>query len=166
MIDHHYGHLARDGYKHAIRLLNRAAVKVLGGRWLTLRGHQIPRPPSTKTREPAARQAETVTLRSHSLTRNFSCARDVERGANGANPAGFPHSRPLRKRGQQRAVVADWRHDEAAGVGGSFTRRTLVVSVLVIGAVLALAVRYAHPLGALGVGLPRQRSLRSRSTQA
>jgi hypothetical protein len=36
MIDRHYGHLARDGREHAIRLLDSYSR---GGRWWTLGGH-------------------------------------------------------------------------------------------------------------------------------
>jgi hypothetical protein len=43
-------------------------------------------------------------------------------------------------------AVADWRRGDAAAVGGSFARRTLLAVVLVAGAILAVAtVRYAQP---------------------
>jgi hypothetical protein len=43
-------------------------------------------------------------------------------------------------------ALADWRPGEAAGVGGSFARRTLLAGALVVGVVLALfTVRYAQP---------------------
>jgi hypothetical protein len=45
-----------------------------------------------------------------------------------------------------RLAVADWRRGDAAVVGGSFARRTLLAGVLVAGAILAVAtVRYAQP---------------------
>jgi integrase len=49
MIDRHYGHLARDGREHAIRLLDElSAGDVHGGRWWTPHGRQ--------TRKAAARR--------------------------------------------------------------------------------------------------------------
>ena len=43
MIDRHYGHLARDGREHAIRLLDElSAANVHGGRWWTLGGRRTP----------------------------------------------------------------------------------------------------------------------------
>jgi hypothetical protein len=45
-----------------------------------------------------------------------------------------------------RLLVADSRHGEAATVGGSFARRTLVAGGLVAGAILALVtLRYGQP---------------------
>ena len=45
MIDRHYGHLARDGREHAIKLLD--ALSLSHGRWWTLRGRRSSQPPST-----------------------------------------------------------------------------------------------------------------------
>jgi integrase len=41
MIERHYGHLARDGREHAIRLLDNLSMPSMdvGGRWWTLGGH-------------------------------------------------------------------------------------------------------------------------------
>jgi hypothetical protein len=41
MIDRHYGHLARDGREHAIRLLDNLSMPSMdvGGRWWTLGRH-------------------------------------------------------------------------------------------------------------------------------
>jgi integrase len=60
MIDRHYGHLARDGREHAIRLLDElSAGQRHGGRWWTPRGRRRPQPPPVKTTGRAARQAKT-----------------------------------------------------------------------------------------------------------
>ena len=45
MIDRHYGHLARDGREHAIRLLDDLSAGSPGGRWWTLSGRRSPHPP-------------------------------------------------------------------------------------------------------------------------
>jgi hypothetical protein len=57
MIDRHYGHRARDGREHAIRLLDELSAGQRP-RW-TLRGHQSGRRPPAETTETRARQAET-----------------------------------------------------------------------------------------------------------
>jgi hypothetical protein len=60
MIDRHYGHLARDGREHAIRLLYElSGGNVHGGRWWTLRGRHSPRPPPMWTTAVAAKQEKT-----------------------------------------------------------------------------------------------------------
>src|SRR5437773_6689501 len=57
MIDRHYGHLARDGREHAIRLLDELNAEQRP--WWTLRGHRSPRPPPAETTETPAKQAQT-----------------------------------------------------------------------------------------------------------
>ena len=62
MIDRHYGHLARDGREHAIRLLdtlNAAPEETIlapGGRSWTLGGRRKRRSPSTETTESPSEQ--------------------------------------------------------------------------------------------------------------
>jgi integrase len=52
MIDRHYGHLARDGREHAIKLLDALnAPEPTGGRSWTLRGRRNVRPASARTTE-------------------------------------------------------------------------------------------------------------------
>lgn len=52
MIDRHYGHLARDGREHAIKLLDAlSAPEATGGRSWTLRGRRNVRPASARTTE-------------------------------------------------------------------------------------------------------------------
>ena len=49
MIDRHYGHLARDGREHAIRLLDElSGDNGHGGRWWTLRGRSKPAPAASR----------------------------------------------------------------------------------------------------------------------
>ncbi len=59
MIDRHYGHLARDGREHAIRLLDTYTAPNLSTstRW-TLRG-RCPRFPDANTDNGKAEQAKT-----------------------------------------------------------------------------------------------------------
>ena len=56
MIDRHYGHLARDGREHAIRLLDELSARQTstGGRWWTLGGRR------TSELAANARQHETA----------------------------------------------------------------------------------------------------------
>ena len=59
MIDRHYGHLARDGREHAIRLLDTLATKAFrssGGRSWTFRGHWREPVASAKTTRQRAEQ--------------------------------------------------------------------------------------------------------------
>jgi hypothetical protein len=52
MIDRHYGHLARDGREHAIKLLDALnAPEGRGGRSWTLSGRRNIRPASAQTTE-------------------------------------------------------------------------------------------------------------------
>jgi hypothetical protein len=61
MIDRHYGHLARDGREHAIKLLDtyRAPELSTSTRW-TLGGHRTPVTTSTLTTKSAAEQEKTL----------------------------------------------------------------------------------------------------------
>src|SRR6266478_846706 len=60
MIDRHYGHLARDGREHAIRLLDELSAGQRP-RWTLVdaRGRRNQRPPPAGTTEPSAEQDET-----------------------------------------------------------------------------------------------------------
>jgi integrase len=60
MIDRHYGHLARDGREHAIRLLDELSAG-RRPRW-TLRGHQVPLPMSPARTESSAMQEKLEAL--------------------------------------------------------------------------------------------------------
>jgi hypothetical protein len=55
MIDRHYGHLARDGREHAIKLLDALNAR---GRWWTLRGRLKSPPASALKTKTMAEQAE------------------------------------------------------------------------------------------------------------
>ena len=53
MIDRHYGHLARDGCEHAIKLLDALnAPSSIRGRWWTLGGHRN-NPPASRLKTKA-----------------------------------------------------------------------------------------------------------------
>jgi hypothetical protein len=60
MIDRHYGHLARDGCEHAIRLLDN--LHVAGGRSWTPGGRYAARFTSAQTTKQVAKQAITRAL--------------------------------------------------------------------------------------------------------
>jgi hypothetical protein len=60
MIDRHYGHLARDGREHAIRLLDELSAGQRP-RWTLVAAGWTPKPrrPPAETTEVAAKQAKT-----------------------------------------------------------------------------------------------------------
>src|SRR5437762_14113313 len=93
MIDRHYGHLARDGREHAIRLLDELSAGQRP-RW-TLRGRRDQRSPPAGTTEPPAEQEETRSPLTDSNRRPPPYHPGTKSGS-----AGTPGSRRARKPGK------------------------------------------------------------------